>query len=237
MLLNEAVARLLPGHTPEKAVGQMIRLDSTEVQVAGVLVDPAAQLGPSQATAYRYVPEQATVVAVQTQAGSAATVAEACRRIWQKNVPNRLPEVFVYDQKINEDTTKGFVPINAFFSFFCRLVMLIACLGILGVSAYAVEVRTREISIRRTLGAGQAHVIWTVSKTFIKLLLWAGLFGIPAGWFCGKLLRERLFSTVDLGPANLLPGFGLVVMVGLITVLSQTIRAIWINPAEVLRGE
>lgn len=77
----------------------------------------------------------------------------------------------------------------------------------------------------------------TAPKTFLKLLLWAGLFGLPAGWFCGKLLRERLSGAVDLGPTNLLPGFGLVVVVGLITVLSQTVRATLINPADVLRRE
>ena len=237
VLLNEAAARLLPGHTPEKAIGQTLRLDSTDVQVAGILADPAGLVGTPQPTVYRYLPQQTLLMAVQTEAGSATAVAEACRRIWQKNVPERLPEVFVYDQKISDEMEASFRPLNSFFGFFCALVMAVACLGILGVSAYSVEVRTREISIRRTLGAGSAQVIWTLSKTFLKLLLWAGLIGLPAGWFCGKLLRERLVDAVDLGPGNLLLGFGLVVLVGLATVLSQTVRAIWVNPADVLRRE
>ncbi|GAB3909600.1 ABC transporter permease [Larkinella knui] len=237
VLINEMLARQLPGNKPETAVGQRIRLDSAEVFVAGVVVEPDAQLAPAQATVYRYQPNLATLLALQTEPGSEAAVMERSRRIWQQLVPNRLPEVYRYDQKIHEDFQSGFGQLNTFFGFFCGLVMLVACLGILGISAYAVEVRTREIGIRRTLGAGPGEVIWTMSKTFVKLLMWAGAFGIPAGWFCGKLLRDRMASSVDLGPENLLMAFGLVSLVAALTVLSQTIRASWIKPADVLRGE
>ncbi|MGV3558651.1 ABC transporter permease [Larkinella arboricola] len=237
VLVNEQLARQLPGNKPETAVGQRIRIDSADVQIAGVLAEPDAPLSPIQPTVFRYKPAQATLLALQTEPGSESAVLEASRRIWQERVPNRLPEVYRYDEKVKEDFEKGFGAVNQFFGFFCGLVMLVACLGILGISAYAVEVRTREIGIRRTLGAGPGEVIWTLSKTFIKLLLWAGLFGLPAGWFCGKLLRDRMASGVDLGPVNLLIGFGLVVLVGGLTVLSQTARATRIKPADVLRGE
>ncbi|GAB3967829.1 ABC transporter permease [Spirosoma terrae] len=237
ILINEATARLLPGHTPETAVGQLITLDSTMVRIAGVVVDPAEQLGPPQATVYRYLPEKATLLAIQTRPGQAGVVADACRRIWQQNVQDRLPDVSIYDQKITADMQGGFGQVNAFFRFFCMLVMLVACLGILGISAYAVDVRTREISLRRIVGASHSEIIWIVSKTFLQLLFWAGLFGVPAGWFCGKLLRDRMYNTVDLGPTNLAIGFGLVLLVGSLTILSQTIRTVWMNPVKSLRSE
>ncbi|MFD1145186.1 ABC transporter permease [Larkinella insperata] len=237
VLVNEQLARQLPGNKPETAVGQRIRIDSVDVQIAGVLAEPDAQLSPIPPTVYRYKPAQASLLALETEPGSESAVLEASRRIWQDRVPDRLPEVYQYDEKINEDFQKGLGTINLFFGFFCGLVMLVACLGILGISAYAVEVRIREIGIRRTLGASSGEVIWTLSKTFVKLLLWAGVFGLPAGWFCGKLLRDRMASGVDLGPVNLLVGFGLVVLVGGLTVLSQTARATRIKPADVLRGE
>jgi predicted lysophospholipase L1 biosynthesis ABC-type transport system permease subunit len=237
ILINEAAARLLPGHTPETAVGQLITLDSTMVRITGVVVDPSDQFGPPQATVYRYLPDKATLLAIQTRPGQAAVVADACRRIWQQNVQDRLPDVSIYDQKITADMQGGFGQVNAFFRFFCMLVMLVACLGILGISAYAVDVRTREISLRRIVGASHSEIVWIVSKTFLQLLFWAGLFGVPAGWFCGKLLRDRTYNTVDLGPTNLAIGFGLVLLVGSLTILSQTIRTVWMNPVKSLRSE
>ncbi|GAB3264311.1 ABC transporter permease [Larkinella harenae] len=237
VLVNEVLARQVSGNKPETAVGQRIRVDSAEVSIAGVVAEPAAHLSPPSATVYRYRPHQATLLALQTEPGSEAAVLEASRRIWQQQVPDRLPEIYRYDQKIQDDFQNGFGQINTFFGFFCGLVMLVACLGILGISAYAVEVRTREIGIRRTLGASASEVIWTLSKAFLKLLLWAGGLGLPVGWFCGTLLRDRMATGADLNPASLLVGFGLVILVGGATVLSQTIRASRIKPADVLRGE
>jgi putative ABC transport system permease protein len=99
------------------------------------------------------------------------------------------------------------------------------------------QIRTKELGIRKVLGANKATLVWTISKNFGVLILIAGIFGIPAGLFCGNLLRNRMGSNVDLGFTNLLTGFGLVAIVGFITVLSQTIRAGQINPVKVLKTE
>jgi ABC-type antimicrobial peptide transport system permease subunit len=237
VLINEALARQLPGHSPEKAVGQRIRIDSTDRLIAGVLVEPAGQVAAPPPTVYQHRIDRATILAARTQPGSESAVLLAIQRIWKKQVPDRLPEVYVYDEKVHQDFEQGFRTINLFFGFFCGLVMLIACLGILGLSAYVVDVRTREIGIRRTLGANNSTIVWTISRSFVKLLLWAGLLGLPAGWFCGTLLRQRLSTQVNLGPVNLLVGFGLVALVGIVTILSQTLQATRIKPADVLRGE
>jgi ABC-type antimicrobial peptide transport system permease subunit len=237
VLVNEALARQLPGHSPKKAVGQRIRIDSTDRLITGVLVEPAGQVAAAPPTVYQHRIDRATILAAQTRPGSEAAVLVAIQRVWKQQVPDRLPEVYVYDEKVHQDFAQGFRTLNLFFGFFCGLVMLIACLGILGLSAYIVEVRTREIGIRRVVGASDGTIVWTLSKTFINLLLWAGLFGLPAGWFCGTLLRQRVSTQVDLGPANLLLGFGLVALVGILTILSQTFQATRIKPADVLRSE
>ncbi|TAE24441.1 MAG: ABC transporter permease [Cytophagales bacterium] len=237
VLVNEMLAKQLPGYSAQTAVGQIIRVDSVDVQIAGVVIDqpnPFIQAGPSL---FRVRPDRATMLALQTEPGSAASVAVACRQLWARTLPTRTPDVTIYRDATLSELHDGLGKLNQIFGFFCGLVMLIACMGILGISAYAVEVRTREVGIRRTLGARNGQVVWTLSKSFGKLLLWAGVFGIPAGWFCGTLLRGRMGQHVDVGLPNLGLGFALVLLVALLTVLSQTVRATRINPADVLRGE
>jgi ABC-type antimicrobial peptide transport system permease subunit len=118
------------------------------------------------------------------------------------------------------------------------IVMIIAGLGILGIASYSVETRTKELGIRKVLGASNKELVWVVTRNFGILILIAGLIGIPAGLFCGDLMRQDLGSgLVDLSFINVSLGFGLVAIIGLLTVLSQTIRAAHIEPVKVLKVE
>ena len=110
-------------------------------------------------------------------------------------------------------------------------------MGILGIASYSVEIRTKELGVRKVLGANKIKLVLTVTKNFGILILIAGLIGVPAGLFCGQLLRTEMGSHLDLGLINLSIGFGLVAIVGLLTVLSQTIRAGQIEPVKVLKAE
>lgn len=115
--------------------------------------------------------------------------------------------------------------------------MIIAALGILGMASYSVETRTKELGIKKILGANNLKLVWTVTRNFGILILIAGLIGVPAGLLCGDLLRKEMGSHVDLSFINTSIGFGSVAIVGLLTVLSQTIRAGKIKPVKVLKAE
>ncbi|EJF08407.1 ABC transporter permease, partial [Pontibacter sp. BAB1700] len=88
------------------------------------------------------------------------------------------------------------------------------------------------------MGASNKELVWIVTKNFGILILIAGLIGVPAGLFGGDLIRQDLGSSlVDLSFINVSIGFGLVAIVGLLTVLSQTIRAAHVEPVNVLKAE
>lgn len=87
------------------------------------------------------------------------------------------------------------------------------------------------------MGASNLKLVWTITGNFGVLILIAGLIGVPAGLFGGDLLREDSGSNLDLGFINTSIGFGLVALVALLTVLSQTIRAGKIEPVKVLKAE
>lgn len=118
------------------------------------------------------------------------------------------------------------------------IVFIIAGLGILGVTSYSVETRTKELGIRKVLGASKIKLVWTVTRNFGILMLIAGLIGVPAGFFAGDLIRQDLGSNlVNLSFINISIGFSLVAILGLLIVLSQSIRAGQIEPVKALKAE
>jgi putative ABC transport system permease protein len=231
VLVNEAAAKLIESKTTN-IVGQSIVMDSTNVQVVGVM--PNQIVGHPVPLVFRYLPKEIVALTIKIKPNSELAVTKACQAIWKNNFPQKTANIRNLKERYSGEIALEMI---GFFGFFALIVMIIAAMGILGIASYSVEIRTKELGIRKVLGANKAILVWTISKNFGVLILIAGIFGIPAGLFCGNLLRNRMGSNVDLGFTNLLTGFGLVAIVGLITVLSQTIRAGQINPVKVLKTE
>jgi putative ABC transport system permease protein len=231
VLVNEAAAKLIESKTTN-IVGQSIVMDSTNVQVVGVM--PNQIVGHPVPLVFRYLPKEIVALTIKIKPNSELAVTKACQAIWKSNFPQKTANIRNLKERYSGEVA---LEMMGFFGFFALIVMIIAAMGILGIASYSVEIRTKELGIRKVLGANKATLVWTISKNFGVLILIAGIFGVPAGLFCGNLLRNRMGSNVDLGFTNLLTGFGLVAIVGLITVLSQTIRAGQINPVKVLKTE
>jgi putative ABC transport system permease protein len=231
VLLNEAAAK---SFTLDAAniVGQNVTIDTINVQVIGIMPNQAT--GNPIPLVYRYLPNEIVALTIKIKPGSEQAIKKACIGIWKHYHPQKTADVHNLKDKYSG---KDALEMMGFFGFFASLIMIIAALGILGIASYSVEIRTKELGIRKVLGANKIKLVWTVTKNFGMLILVAGLFGIPAGMFCGNLLRNRLGSNVDVGAVNLLIGFGLVAVTGLITVLSQTIRAGQVNPVKILKSE
>ncbi len=231
ILMNEAAAKLFSS-SAAGIVGSNILLDSSNVQVIGIMPNQLA--GQAVPLVFRYLPKEITALTIKINPGSEAAVTNACKKIWKNYYPGKTADVQNLRQKYLHGPASEAV---GFFGFFALLVMLIAAMGIMGIASYAVEIRTRELGIRKVLGAGKLKLIWVVTKSFGVLIAVAGIIGIPAGIFCGNFLRRSMGSGVDTGPANVLIGFGLVAVAGLITVLSQAIRAGQVNVVTVLKAE
>jgi len=238
-LVNESAARLIAHrkNLENDIIGQIVRTDSMNIQIIGILADNAFHPETSVPTIYRFNNLKASFIAVKSHPASALNTVSLSQKIWQKTFPDFSPEIFNYKEKIISESNAGEAELSLPFEILCGVVMLIACLGILGMANYAVQSDTLPISIRKTFGADNKQILTSVTKPFFKLLILSGIFGIPLGWFCGNLLKTRFGSHVDLGFSNLLIGFGIVLAIGLAVVISQTFRIIYINPVKILRGE
>ncbi|GAB3277292.1 ABC transporter permease [Larkinella harenae] len=235
VLVNEAAAKLLESKS-ETLVGQNLLLDSASVQVIGIISNEL--IGQQLPLIYRYLPNEITTLTIKIKPSTEMKATRAIQSVWKDHFPEKTANLYNlkkyrYSGEINGEIS-GEMEI---FGGTALIVMIIAALGILGIASYSVETRTKELGIRKILGANNIKLVWIVTKNFGILILIAGLIGVPAGLFCGDLLRKEMGSYLDLGLINISIAFGLVAIVGLLTVLSQTIRAGQIEPVNVLKSE
>ncbi len=117
------------------------------------------------------------------------------------------------------------------------LAIVIACLGLFGLTAYAAERRAKEIGIRKVLGASVPSIVMLLSKDFLKLVLVAFVIAAPVAYFAMSRWLEDFAYRIDLGAGVFLLAGALALVIALATVSYQAIRAALANPVEALRSE
>jgi putative ABC transport system permease protein len=164
-----------------------------------------------------------------------ATIA-TIKRTWDRYFPNDPFSYFFLDESFNEqykaDTRFGQV-----FGVFALLAILIACFGLLGLSAYNVLQRTKEIGIRKVLGASAPSLIYLLSKEFLQLVLLSLLLAIPVTFLVMHSWLQDFAYRIPIRWWVFALGGLLAILIALVTVGLQALRASLSNPIKSLRTE
>ncbi|MEM8907223.1 MAG: FtsX-like permease family protein, partial [Bacteroidota bacterium] len=142
-----------------------------------------------------------------------------------------------FDQQVNR-VANTYLELVELLGFLAIIAITITCLGLLGIATYSVETRTKEIGIRKVLGASIQTIIWTLSKSLFWPLLLAIVLGTPLVWWISlQWLSDLAYDHIDLQIWNV--GLGTVIMFGLgiLIICSQAYRIALRNPADSLRAE
>ena len=156
--------------------------------------------------------------------------------IWKKLSPNQQFSYSFMDQDF-DTSYRSEQRIGQIFMVFSTLAILIACLGLFGLAAYAAEQRTKEIGIRKVLGANVSVIVKMLSMDFIKLVLIALLISGPIAWLVMQRWLQDFAYRVDMHWWIVgIAGF-IALLIAFITISFQSIRAAVANPVESLRSE
>ncbi|MEM9829279.1 MAG: ABC transporter permease [Bacteroidota bacterium] len=137
-----------------------------------------------------------------------------------------------FNQQYQAETQFGQV-----FGVFAGLAILVACLGLLGLSSYTSIQRTKEIGIRKALGASVSHIILLLTKSYFRLILVALLIAVPvANYVMGEWLEQFAYRVSIRWWLFMVPGI-LVVLIALLAVSGQTLKSARANPVKALRYE
>ena len=123
------------------------------------------------------------------------------------------------------------------FSYFTGLAIFIACLGLFGLTAFAAEQRTKEIGVRKILGSSVTDIVGFISQDFLKWVLLANLIAWPVAWYAMNKWLQNFAYRIEMSWWIFVLSGGLALVIAVITVSWQAIRAAMANPVEALRYE
>lgn len=121
--------------------------------------------------------------------------------------------------------------------WFTYLAVFITCLGLFGLSAYTSERRTKEIGIRKILGASLASILFLMLKEVLLLILLAIVLAVPVAWMVSNSWLENFAYTIDFGLSYILIAAVSALAIALLTVSYHVLRSALSNPVKTLRYE
>jgi putative ABC transport system permease protein len=157
-------------------------------------------------------------------------------KIWDKYFPADPIEYFFLDETFNQQY-KSDQLFGKVFGVFAFLAILIACFGLLGLSSYNVLQRTKEIGIRKVLGASVQNILLLLSGSFVKLIIIALFIAIPIGWYVMHSWLLDFAFRIHIQWWVFMLAAIVAIFIALITIGTQAIKAAVTNPVKSLRTE
>ncbi|SDL26419.1 duplicated orphan permease [Catalinimonas alkaloidigena] len=239
-VVNEALLKVVDIATPEDAIGRMLRLGGGEPKpIVGVVQDfhqgsLREKINPALLmTDSREFYEAALRLAPSVPLSQALAHVEAA---WTATFPEAIYSYAFLDDEIAE-FYRGEERITQLLGVFAGIAIFIGCLGLYGLVSFVVTRRTKEIGVRKVLGASLASVVSLVSREFGRIALLSFLIATPLAWY---LLRQWLSDFpyhVSLHPGYFVVGGMMLFGVAALSVSYQSLRAALINPVQALKTE
>jgi putative ABC transport system permease protein len=174
--------------------------------------------------------------AVRIKADNFKSAVASIENTWKKFVPQR-PFYYSFLDKNLADQYRAEQTTQKVFTIFSALAIGIGCIGLLGLAAYNTQQRTREIGIRKVLGAGIGSIVAMLSKDFLKLVGIASLIAFPVAWYAmNSWLQDFAYRTSISWWVFIIAGL-FAATIALLTISFQAIKAALANPAKSLRTE
>lgn len=239
VVLNKKAIEYL-GLQPQEAIGKKVDVDlGNNAYVVGVIDDFHSQnlYQPLEAYAYHNAStEGRNFMLVKFAGGNVKANMDQLESIYKRSIPNGAFEFTFLDQYLQTlyATDQRTAKIVLLFS---GLAIFIACLGLFGLAAFIAEQKTKEIGIRKVLGASIPNIVLLLSGNFVKLVLIAVIIAIPVSWWMMNNWLEDFAYRISIGWAVFVLAGASVIAIALLTVSFQAIKAAMTNPVKALRTE
>ncbi|WP_153797359.1 ABC transporter permease [Foetidibacter luteolus] len=238
VMLNESAVKLLGFASSEEAVTKKIKLFGREWDIVGVVndfhqkslrypVEPVI-LQPSYGTD--------NPICVKVDAKDISATVNAIKTKYASFFPGNFFDYYFLDEKFNRQYSDDQL-FGKIFGIFAGFAIFIACLGLLGLSLFATAQRTKEIGVRKVLGASVSNIVLLLSKDFVKLVLVAFVIASPFAWLLMRRWLQDFAYRINLSWWFFALAGVTAVVVALATISFQAVKAALRNPVKSLKTE
>ncbi|MDX1637313.1 MAG: FtsX-like permease family protein [Balneolaceae bacterium] len=246
-ILNEAAFRMLaselpsPLNDPSEVIGRQLR-GWNNFPPAGELIGISENF--NMATLHEKVepvifmirPDWYDNYLVRVEPGDFEGSIATLQRTWDRFFPG-WPFDYRFADQAFDARYRAEERLGNIFGIFAVLAIIVACLGLFGLAAFTAEKRTKEIGIRKVMGATVVQVVTLLSRDFMKVVGIAFLCAVPVAWYAMQMWLQDFAYRVEIGPGVFITAGVLALLITLVTVSGQSLKAAFMNPVQSLRSE
>lgn len=238
VLVNEEFVRISGVPDPRDIIGKRIHFWGRTLPIAGVvsdfhmvsLRDPMAPLIlMNNIEGYR-------TMSVRLNAANVRPVVDEIRARWEAAYPEHLFDYKFFDESIQE-FYEGEERLSAVLTVFTFMVICIGCLGLFGLATFMTNQKTKEIGVRKALGASVESILYRFSIEYVKLICIGFVIAAPLVWFLMNEWLATFAYKITIGPMIFVTGLLLTLIIALLTVGYRSFKAAVMNPIKSLRYE
>lgn len=236
VLVNETAVKVMGLKDP---VGREINWGRSKVRIVGVLKDfhfQSLHNAIRPLIAYLGAREPQGSVVIRIQAGKTPETLDAIERICKKLNP-AVPFTYAFTDQEYARQYQSEQIVGKLAGYFAFLAIFISCLGLFGLATFTAEQRTREIGVRKVLGASVAGIVGLLSKDFLKLVLMAIVLASPVAWYIMKQWLQGFAYQIDIEWWMFALAGVVAVLIAVFTISFQSVKAAMMNPVRSLRSE
>ena len=237
-LVNEELVRVAGLQRPEEIIGKRINLWGRTLPVVGVLrdfhtvslrdrIEPTVLM--NNIGGYHTLSIKVSQVQFQNSIADVKTK-------WESTYPEHIFEYEFLDERIRR-FYEGEQKMSVVLTVFTSVAIFIGCLGLFGLATFMANQKTKEIGVRKAMGASVESIVLLFSKEYVKLILIGFLLASPAVWFLMNKWLENFAYKITIGPVVFIAGFALTFLIATFTVGYKSFKAAIVNPIKSLRYE
>jgi putative ABC transport system permease protein len=236
-LVNQKLADM-SGYSPQDLLGKQLSMWGRRLPVVGVVknFNTVSLSNPIPPVVMMNRLRGYGNISVKLQPQQMQETIKEIQKLWEASYPEAVFEFEFLDEEISHfyDTQRR---MSVLLGIFASMAIFIGCLGLFGLATFMANQKTKEIGIRKVLGASVSSIFYIFSKEFVVLILVGFVFAVPvASWATNKFLQQFEYK-IEIGPMIFAAGIGISFLIAFITVGYRSMKAATLNPVDSLKCE
>ncbi|HSJ68761.1 MAG TPA: ABC transporter permease [Anditalea sp.] len=238
MVINESAVKKF-GWTPEEAIGKSFHLFKPGV-IIGVVEDfhTSSLRDNIEPLGMAIIPSMFNYFSIKIEDGSIPSTIQYIQQLWEKSFPEKAFEYSFVDQEL-DTLYRSEQNLGKLINIFSILAIIISCLGLFGLVSFTISNRSKEIGIRKVLGASISSISFLISKDYISLVILSNLIALPLSYYLLKNWLDQFNNKINLLENSWIFLFSglLIFIIAMLTINSKAISAANSNPRDSLSNE